>query len=76
MRVMAAMSDGVTGRIVGSVDEAVEALPALLAIDRAGCRRRFEQRFTSERMAGNYLQAYASVLGHADVEPLMEASNG
>jgi glycosyltransferase involved in cell wall biosynthesis len=52
---------GLTGFIVDSIDEAVAAIPAARALDRAAIRRRFEERFTVERMARNYLQLYAEV---------------
>jgi glycosyltransferase involved in cell wall biosynthesis len=65
----------VTGRIVHSVDEAVDALPHVLALDRRGVRQRFAQRFTSERMARDYLAAYARVAHPHRSAPLMEATN-
>jgi glycosyltransferase involved in cell wall biosynthesis len=49
---------GVTGLIVGSVDEAVLAVPQLLAIDRAKVRAHFEQRFSAEQMAREYVAIY------------------
>jgi glycosyltransferase involved in cell wall biosynthesis len=36
------VEDGLTGRIVSSVDEAVQAIPELLALDRKVIRTRFE----------------------------------
>jgi glycosyltransferase involved in cell wall biosynthesis len=56
------ISDGVNGFIVDSVDEAVDALGRISTIDRAGCRAAFEQRFTSARMAADYLQIYESLI--------------
>ncbi|HXS51841.1 MAG TPA: glycosyltransferase family 4 protein [Usitatibacter sp.] len=52
---------GTGGWIVASEDEAVAALARLGDIDRAACRRSFEERFTSERMARDYLRLYARV---------------
>ena len=52
------VEDGVTGRIVGSVGEAVAALPQVMAMDRRKVRRRFEERFTAERMARDYVDLY------------------
>jgi glycosyltransferase involved in cell wall biosynthesis len=52
------IDDGVTGRIVDTVKEAVAALPQVLAMDRRTVRRRFEERFTAERMAKDYLNVY------------------
>jgi glycosyltransferase involved in cell wall biosynthesis len=56
---------GVTGAIVASVDEAVRALPRVLALGRRRVRRRFEQRFTATRMAKDYLAVYRSLLERA-----------
>jgi glycosyltransferase involved in cell wall biosynthesis len=52
------IEDGVTGRIVGSMDEAIAAVPQVLALDRRKVRRRFEERFTAERMARDYVDLY------------------
>ena len=42
--------------------EAIAALPAILAYDRRAVRRRFEDRFTSTRMAKDYVTAYRRLL--------------
>ena len=52
------LEDGVSGRIVSDVDSAVEAVREIGRIDRRTCRARFEARFTSERMANQYLQIF------------------
>lgn len=52
------MRDGVSGYVVESVEAAVAALARIDAIDRAGCRAYFEQRFTAERMAEGYMKRY------------------
>ena len=44
------------------VDAAVAAVPLAKQLDRAAIRRRFEHRFTSERMARDYLSIYDQVL--------------
>ena len=53
------VEDGVTGRIVDTVEEAVAVLPEVMAMDRRRVRRRFEARFTAERMARDYVELYA-----------------
>jgi glycosyltransferase involved in cell wall biosynthesis len=53
---------GVTGRIVSSVDEAVRAVPEALAMSRRVIRDRFEERFSSTRMAKDYVALYRSML--------------
>jgi glycosyltransferase involved in cell wall biosynthesis len=55
------IEDGVTGFIVDGVGEAVEAIGRLRALDRAAIRRAFERRFTSQRMAQDYLALYRSL---------------
>jgi glycosyltransferase involved in cell wall biosynthesis len=70
------VDDGVTGQVVHSVDEALRALPQILQLDRRLCRQRFEQRFTSDRMAQDYLRAYLAAIEPREDEPVMEASNG
>ena len=57
------IEDGVTGFLVGSFDEAVEAIGRLGEIDRAACRRAVETRFSVDRMADNYLALYRRILG-------------
>jgi glycosyltransferase involved in cell wall biosynthesis len=52
------IEDGVTGKIVGSEEEAIAALPAILAYDRREVRQRFEERFTAARMAQDYVSTY------------------
>lgn len=49
---------GVSGFVVNSVEEAVAAANSLGTLARQEIRRRFEQRFTAERMARDYLAAY------------------
>ena len=63
------VEDRLTGRIVSSTEEAGQAVPELLALDRNAVRTRFEQRFSSRRMASDYVKIYRSVLPrHASSE--------
>jgi glycosyltransferase involved in cell wall biosynthesis len=52
------IDDGVTGRIVSTVEEAAQAMPNVLTLDRAIIRRRFEERFSATRMAWDYVKLY------------------
>lgn len=52
------IDDGLTGRIVTSMSEAVTALPDVLGLDRRAIRRRFDERFTARRMAQDYVALY------------------
>ncbi len=56
------IDQGVTGAVVDTMEEAVRMLPQVLALDRRAVRRRFEQRFSSARMATDYVALYRSLL--------------
>lgn len=56
------LDHGVTGFIVDGVDEAVAALERLDRLDRSLIRRRFEERFSAERMARDYVGIYEALL--------------
>src|SRR6185312_9241385 len=56
------IDDGVTGRIVDTMEEAVMMLPRVMELDRRAVRRRFEQRFSSGLMATDYVAVYRSLL--------------
>jgi glycosyltransferase involved in cell wall biosynthesis len=53
---------GASGLIVDSVEAAVIALPHLLVMDRKKVRQAFEERFSSTRMARDYLAIYQRLL--------------
>jgi glycosyltransferase involved in cell wall biosynthesis len=57
------IDEGISGIVVDSVHQAVMAMDALLAMDRRRVRRRFEEKFTAERMARDYLRLYETQLG-------------
>jgi len=56
------IEEGVTGYIVRSIDEAVAAVQRVDALDRARVREQFEQRFTVQRMAQDYLEVYRRLM--------------
>lgn len=62
------VSDGATGFLVESVEEAVAAIGTplrrgpLASLDRRACRRWVEERFTADRMVEGYLEVYRRVL--------------
>jgi glycosyltransferase involved in cell wall biosynthesis len=56
------MSDGVSGAIVSSMDEAVAAVERVRQIDRQQVRSYFESRFTATHMANGYLEAYNAMI--------------
>lgn len=57
------VEDGVTGYVVDTVDEMVEAVERVSEIDPAACRKRVETKFDAPRMADDYLAAYDRILG-------------
>ncbi|SEG79280.1 glycosyltransferase family 4 protein [Bosea lathyri] len=57
------IDDGVSGFIVTSVAEAVDAVSGLDQLDRAKVRATFEKRFSVERMAQDYLAIYRGLPG-------------
>jgi glycosyltransferase involved in cell wall biosynthesis len=57
------IDQGVSGFLVDSVEEAVAAVAAAGALDRAGVRAAFEARFTAERMARDYVRLYERMIG-------------
>jgi glycosyltransferase involved in cell wall biosynthesis len=57
------IEDGVTGFLVDSLDEAVDAIGRIEEIDRAACRAAVSARFTIDLMADRYLALYRSILG-------------
>lgn len=67
------IEDGVSGFIVDGIDAAVAAVPLAMELDPAAVRRRFEARFTVERMADDYVEVYRrliSVPAEPEAEPL------
>lgn len=56
------IDDGVTGFIVESIEEAVDAVKRLPSIDRRRCREVFEERFSARRMCNDYLRVYKCVI--------------
>jgi glycosyltransferase involved in cell wall biosynthesis len=55
------IDEGVTGFVVNGEAEAIEAVGRLGELDRRQVRRRFEERFTSSRMARDYLLFYETL---------------
>jgi hypothetical protein len=65
------VENGVTGIIVDSIDEAVAAVGTARRLDRNAIRRRFEERFAVQRMAGEYLALYREVLRRGAVDAVL-----
>ncbi|HEX5690558.1 MAG TPA: glycosyltransferase family 4 protein, partial [Roseiflexaceae bacterium] len=56
------VEDGITGAIVDTLEQAIAALPQVIALDREKVRKRFEQRFSARRMANDYVNVYRLLL--------------
>jgi glycosyltransferase involved in cell wall biosynthesis len=56
---------GVTGFLVDTLDEAIQAVGRIGEIDRARCRAAVKAGFTVDRMADRYLSLYRSLLEKA-----------
>jgi glycosyltransferase involved in cell wall biosynthesis len=56
------VEDGVTGFIVESEAQAVEAIHRVRDLDRRTVRAVFDRRFTAGQMATNYLQLYRAAV--------------
>ncbi len=61
---------GVTGYVVDSMDEAVDAVEKAEGLDRRMIREVFEKRFTSERMARQYVEIYERLIHRERTPPL------
>jgi glycosyltransferase involved in cell wall biosynthesis len=55
------IEEGVTGFIVLNETEALQAIKRLPELDRRGVRNGFERRFSSRRMAEEYVRYYRSL---------------
>jgi glycosyltransferase involved in cell wall biosynthesis len=56
------MKQGVSGLIVDNMDEAAASMDKAVALDRKACRSYFEEYFSSELNAKNYLKVYEGLV--------------
>jgi len=56
------VDDGITGFVVTSEEEALEAIRRVVHLDRGRVRATFERRFSSAAMANAYLDVYSRLL--------------
>ncbi|MFL5734415.1 MAG: glycosyltransferase family 4 protein, partial [Chloroflexia bacterium] len=67
------LQEGVTGFLVGSIDEAVAAVGQVPSLDRRKCRAVFEERFSATRMADDYLHIYDRLIrGEEDLPKVLD----
>jgi glycosyltransferase involved in cell wall biosynthesis len=57
------VDEGLTGRLVDDVDQAVTAVAGIADLDRAACRARARSRFGADRMVDDYLAIYRDLIG-------------
>jgi glycosyltransferase involved in cell wall biosynthesis len=72
------IEDRGTGFVCEGLDEMTAAIQHIPEIDRRRCRWTFEQRFTVERMAQDYLRVYGQALGNiceSEAESEVEAAS-
>ncbi|MFC3989668.1 glycosyltransferase family 4 protein [Actinoplanes siamensis] len=55
------VDEGVTGRLVSSVEEAAAAVADISRLDRAACSARARERFSADRMVDQYLAIYREI---------------
>ena len=71
------VSNGVTGLVVETVEQAAAAVSRINTIDRATVRATFERRFSVEVMAKNYEDTYADICTTRErVDTLHRRGNG
>ncbi|MBG6068203.1 glycosyltransferase family 4 protein [Micromonospora ureilytica] len=58
------VDEGVTGFLVSTVDQAVEAITRVGGLDRVECRERALKRFSADRMVTDYLAVYDQLVGN------------
>lgn len=63
------IDQGESGIIVNSMEEAFSAVDSLQEISRKGVREVFERRFSSERMAKDYVELYEEIIQEKKSEP-------
>jgi len=63
------VTDGVTGFVIDSVEEAVRAVHRVPSLSRAACRKVFEERYDVARMTQGYLDVYRKLAqnGHESI---------
>jgi glycosyltransferase involved in cell wall biosynthesis len=56
------IDDNLTGFIVESIDDSLRAIDKIEHFDRSGCRSVFEKRFSTARMAADYVKIYEGLM--------------
>jgi glycosyltransferase involved in cell wall biosynthesis len=69
------IEEGVTGFLVNDVDEMADRIRRLGEIDRVRCRARAQERWTTMRMARDYVSLYESKLGSSGGAHILSWAN-
>lgn len=67
---------GVTGFVCETVDEMVEAVGQVPLLERRRCRASFDERFTADRMARDYVALYERILDGVAMQAAAHKVNG
>jgi glycosyltransferase involved in cell wall biosynthesis len=70
------VENGISGFVVESVDQASAVVARVASLDRSSVRAAFEQRFTIERTARDYLEIYNELIGSAALSPRYQGADG
>jgi glycosyltransferase involved in cell wall biosynthesis len=70
------VENGVSGFVVESVNQAATVVKRVASLDRASVRAAFEQRFTIERTARDYLEIYNKLIGSAALSTRYQRADG
>jgi len=62
------IENGKNGFLVNTVSEAIDAVAHISDIDRAGCRRKVEQRFMTNHMVEKYIKVYETIFEKMEKE--------
>lgn len=66
------IDDGITGFVCESLAEMAEAVERLPLIDRRRCRSAFEERFTVDRMARDYVALYERIIEESTIQTALK----
>jgi glycosyltransferase involved in cell wall biosynthesis len=69
------IDDGITGFVCESLSEMAEAVERIPLIDRRRCRAAFDERFTADRMARDYVALYERIVEERTIQtaPMLRA---
>jgi glycosyltransferase involved in cell wall biosynthesis len=67
---------GLTGFVVDTLDEAIDATRNIELIDRRICRATFERRFSAIRMAGDYVDLYQGLVAQSRLTAMLGEMDG